>query len=415
MPDQPIALQPTTCCIVGGGPAGTMLGLLLARAGIPVAVLEKHKDFNRDFRGDTIHPATLELMHQLGLLDALLKLPYQRVDHVSALIGGQSYPLGDFTHLPVHAPFIALMPQWDLLNFLASEAQKYPAFRLLMEHKVESLIERGGRVVGVNIQTPNGPATLEAPLTVGCDGRHAITKDSAHLRTIETGAPIDVLWFSLSRRPDDPDNALGIVNYGEMLILINRSTYFQCGFIHRKGTYEEQIKPAGLDALRETLTRLAPFLADRVAELKDWDQFHLLTVQVNHLHKWYRPGLLCIGDAAHAMSPVGGIGINLAIQDAVAASNILAAPLRTTMQRGTPITAHTLAEIQHRRELPTRLTQRFQVFAHGKLQHFLGNPAPMHAPWILRTLSASNLFRRTTARFIGMGVRPEHIETTPAS
>jgi 2-polyprenyl-6-methoxyphenol hydroxylase-like FAD-dependent oxidoreductase len=411
MDSSPTALPSTTACIVGGGPAGMMLGLLLARVGVPVVVLEKHKDFFRDFRGDTIHPATLELIHQLGLLPALLELPHQRVERASARVGGTDLSIADFTHLPTHARYIALMPQWDLLNFLATEAARYPTFRLLMEHQVTGLIQKSGRITGVEIETPDGPATLSAALIIGCDGRHATTTVSAHLKVIETGAPIDVLWFRLTRHPGDPDNALGVINYGRMMVLINRGDYFQCGFIIRKDTFATDIHPAGLDVFRASLTQLVPFLADRVEELQTWGQIKLLTVQVNHLKQWHIPGLLCIGDAAHAMSPVGGIGINLAIQDAVATANILTSALLESARRGTVITNITVERVQHRRDLPTRLTQRFQVFAHGILNRFLGDPAPMRPNWLLRTLSATPLFRRLAGRMIGMGVRPEKIRT----
>jgi 2-polyprenyl-6-methoxyphenol hydroxylase-like FAD-dependent oxidoreductase len=386
-----------------------MLGLLLARAGVPVVVLEKHKDFFRDFRGDTIHPATLELIHQLGLLPALLELPHQRVEQASARVGGMDLPIADFTHLPTQARYIALMPQWDLLNFLAREAAKYPSFHLMMEHRVTGLIQKSGRIAGVEIETPQGPATLSAALILGCDGRHATTIASAHLKVIETGAPIDVLWFRVSRRADDPENALGVVDYGRMMVLINRGDYFQCGYIIRKDTFATDIQPAGLDAFRAALTQLAPFLADRVEELQTWDQIKLLTVQVNHLKEWHIPGLLCIGDAAHAMSPVGGIGVNLAIQDAVATANILTPALLEAARRGTVITNVTVEKVQRRRELATRLTQRFQVFAHGLLNRILGNPAPMQPNWLLRTLSGSAIFRRIAGRMIGMGVLPETI------
>lgn len=408
--DAPVdTLTPTTACIVGGGPAGMMLGLLLARAGVPVVVLEKHKDFFRDFRGDTIHPATLELIHQLGLLPALLHLPHQRVERAGAQVGGHDLPIADFTHLPVHAPYIALMPQWDLLDFLAREAAQYPSFRLLMEHRVIGLIQKTGRVTGVEIETPQGHARLSAALVIGCDGRHATTTVSARLKIVETGAPIDVLWFRLPRRPTDPENALGVLNYGRMMVLINRGDYFQCGYIIRKDTFATVIEPAGIEAFRSSLAQLAPFLADRVDALSSWDPVKLLTVQVNHLEQWHLPGLLCIGDAAHAMSPVGGIGINLAMQDAVATANILTAPLLEAARRGTVITNITLEKVQHRRELPTRLTQRLQVLAHGMLDRILGVPGPMQPNWLLRTLSAMPIFRRLAGRMIGMGVRPEKI------
>jgi 2-polyprenyl-6-methoxyphenol hydroxylase-like FAD-dependent oxidoreductase len=411
MASLPSLLPPTTACIVGGGPAGMMLGLLLARAGVPVTVLEKHKDFFRDFRGDTIHPATLELIHQLGLLPALLALPHQRVERIGARIGGIDLPLANFTHLPTHGPFIALMPQWDLLNFLAAEAKKYPSFRLLLEHEATGLIQKNGRITNVEIKTPDGPATIAAALVIGCDGRHATTTSAAHLKVIETGVPIDVLWFRLSRQKDDPENALGILNYGRMLVLINRGDYFQCGFIIRKDTFAGTIEQAGLPAFRSSLAQLAPFVTNRVEELQSWDQVKLLTVQVNHLKHWHMPGLLCIGDAAHAMSPVGGIGINLAIQDAVATANLLTPALLEAARRGTVITNITLEKVQHRREFPTRLTQHFQVFAHGMLNRILGHPAPMRPNRLLRILSGSTLFRHLAGRAIGMGVLPEKIRT----
>jgi 2-polyprenyl-6-methoxyphenol hydroxylase-like FAD-dependent oxidoreductase len=395
----------TTCCIVGGGPAGMMLGFLLARAGIQVIVLEKHKDFFRDFRGDTIHPSTIELLYELGLLEAFLAVPHQRISHFEGSFGGRTFPIADLTHLPTQAKFVALMPQWDFLNFLASHAARLPTFRLLFEHEVTSLIEVNGRVLGVHADTPHGPVAIRAGLTVGCDGRQSTTRASSHLPVIERGAPIDVLWFRLSRKPDDPGNALGNFNYGAGLVLINRNEYFQCGLIIAKDSFTTQIQPAGLPAFRESLARLVPLLADRVTELTHWDQVKLLSVQVNRLRRWHLPGLLCLGDAAHAMSPVGGIGINLAIQDAVAAANILAAPLRTAL-----VTEITLAHVQSRRELPTRITQAFQVMAHHFLIGFLGRSGAIKPPLVLRLLSPFSIFRRTVARFIGIGVRPEHIQ-----
>jgi len=304
------------------------------------------------------------------------------------------------------------MPQWDLLNFLATEAKKYPGFRILMEHEATGLIRKKGRITGVEISTPDGPATITAALVIGCDGRNATTTAAAHLEVIESGAPIDVLWFRLSRKNDDPENALGIVNYGRMLVLINRGDYFQCGFIIRKDTFATTIEPAGLPTFRADLAQLAPFLVNRVEELQSWDQLKLLTVQVNHLKHWHAAGLLCIGDAAHAMSPVGGIGINLAIQDAVATANLLTPALLESARRGTVITNITLEKVQHRRELPTLLTQRFQIFAHGMLNRILGHPAPMRPNRLLRLLSGSNLFRRMAGRAIGIGVRPEKIRST---
>lgn len=385
-----------------------MLGFLLARQGIDVTVLEKHKDFFRDFRGDTIHPSTLELLHELGLLETFLALPHQQISNLSISIGGQPIPMADFTHVPTQAKFIALMPQWDFLKFLAAEAAKLPSFHLFMEHEATALIDSGTRVTGVHVNTPSGSAEIHASLVVGCDGRHSTTSASARLPIHETGAPIDILWFGLSRRNGEPENALGNLNYGEFLILIPRGDYYQCGFIIAKDSFVTHIQPAGLPAFHNSLTRLVPFLADRVDEITDWTQLKLLSIQVNRLERWHLPGLLCIGDAAHAMSPVGGIGINLAIQDAVAAARILAPTLGKTL-----VTELTLARVQHRRELPTKITQAFQATVHRFLSSFLGNPAAIQPPLLLRLLSPHPLFRRTMARFIGMGVRPEHIYPGP--
>jgi len=399
----------TTCCIVGGGPAGIMLGLLLARAGVPVIVLEKHKDFFRDFRGDTIHPSTLQLMHELGFLEELLAQPHSQIDVLSIMIGGGKYPLPDFSHLPTAAKFIALMPQWDFLNFLSKKAAQYPAFNLLMEHEVTGLLYEDNRVVGVEAATPSGTVQVRSPLTVGCDGRHATTVAAAHFDVIERGVPIDVLWFRLSRRVDDPDNALGYFNLGRAAVLIDRRDYFQTALIIRKGTFEP-IQTAGLEAFKRSLVELVPFLADRIDELTSFDQIKLLTVQINHLRKWHAPGLLCIGDAAHAMSPVGGIGINLAIQDAVAAATILAKPLQlATPQR--PVPEGTLAMVQSHRAWAVAVTQAFQAQAHRILNRALGSNRQLKAPWLVRFASSSPHIRRLMGRFIGMGVLPEHIHS----
>ncbi len=409
----------STCCIVGGGPAGVTLGLLLARAGVDVTIVEKHPDFNRDFRGDTVHPATLEIMHELGLLEELLKLPHQKVHQVGALVGGTHFQIGDFTRLPVHAPFIALMPQWDLLNFLAAEVRKHPNARILMQHKVTRLLGENGTITGAYAESPAGPVELHAALTVGCDGRHSVSTESAFLEHAEKGAPIDVLWFRVSRRPSDPEEGLGFLNCGRMLVLINRGDYFQCGYIIRKGSFERQIKPAGLDQLRRNLADLVPVLGKpgpdgkiRVDELTSWDQLKLLSVQVNCLRRWHRPGLLSIGDSAHAMSPVGGIGINLAIQDAVAAANILAAPL-LGLAPGQRLPESTLASVQRRRSLPTRITQGFQILAHHFLNGFLGREEQLRAPLLLRLANRFAFLRRLAGRFIGMGVLPEHVRSHP--
>jgi 2-polyprenyl-6-methoxyphenol hydroxylase-like FAD-dependent oxidoreductase len=403
----------TTCCIVGGGPAGVMLGLLLARAGVRVTVLEKHKDFFRDFRGDTVHPATMEVMHELGILDEFLRQPHQQIDRFSGVIGGRQFTLADCTHLPVQAKFVALMPQWDFLNFLAAEGKKHPNFDLRMEHNVTSLIysdkdKENGRVVGVNAATPNGSVEIRAVLTVGCDGRHAVTVPSAHLSVIEKGVPIDVLWLRLSRREGDPENALGYINYGSMMVLINRGDYFQTAYIIRKGTFETVVQPAGLAAFQASMARIAPPIADRVQEITSWEQVKLLTVQINHLERWHRPGLLCIGDAAHAMSPVGGVGINLAIQDAVAAARILAPVLGAETIDETAL-EHAMAAVQKRREFPTRVTQGVQAAVHHFMDGFLGHDVPLRPPLALRVLTKVPGFQRFMARLIGMGARPEHV------
>lgn len=397
-------MSDTTCCIVGGGPAGIMTGYLLARAGVHVTVLEKHKDFFRDFRGDTVHPSTLQLFYELGLLNGFLKLPHQEMATVSAQFGNYAFVAADFRHLPTQCKFIALMPQWDLLNFMAEQGKKFPGFHLCMEHEAIGLTTGDRGVTGVEVKTPSGNAKISADLVIGCDGRHSITRQAAHMQVIESGVPIDVLWFHISRKDSDPETALGNVNYGKALILINRSEYFQAGMIIHKGAYNE-IQQRGLADFRKSIVDTAPFLSDRVQELESWDQIKLLSVQINRLKKWHQPGLLCIGDAAHAMSPAGGVGINLAVQDAVAAANLLAGPLLA----GT-ITDDLLARLQKRREFPVRVTQRIQVAAHKGLSKIFENQGPVQAPWQLKMAVHIPGFQRLLARTVGMGVRPEHVK-----
>jgi 2-polyprenyl-6-methoxyphenol hydroxylase-like FAD-dependent oxidoreductase len=400
----PINPLATTCCIIGGGPAGIMLGYLLARQGIPVTVLEKHTDFFRDFRGDTIHPSTLELLYELGLLEKFLKLPHSELARLSGYIGDRVYTMADLSHLPTHAKFIALMPQWDFLNFLASEASRFPSFTLRMGWEATGLIQQpDGTVTGVRANTPNGPVEIPATLTVGCDGRHPISREAAHLPLVDYGVPIDVLWFRIARQLNDPENGLGYVNYGRLIVLINRVDYFQVGYIIAKDTFP-QIQQQGLEAFHQSIERIVPFLAGRTAEVDSWDKVKLLTIQVNRLRDWCSPGLLCIGDAAHAMSPVGGIGINIALQDAVATANMLTESLSS----GT-VTVHDLERIQHYREGAVRNTQRFQVFAHRLLSHVLRSEGPFKSPLIFRVIAGFPGFRYLTARFIGMGLQPEHI------
>ena len=307
----------TTCCVVGGGPAGVMLGYLLARAGVAVTILEKHNDFFRDFRGDTVHPSTLDVMYELGILDDFLKVPHQQLTSVSGVYGDFAFRAADFSHLPTHCKYVALMPQWDFLDFLSAKGKQYPGFNLRMGHEAVDLLQEGGRTIGVSAQTADGTVEIRADLVVGCDGRHSITRQAANLEVLEFGVPIDVLWFRIGRVGNDPEQLFGNLNYGKALILINRDKYFQAGLIVPKGSFPE-LQQQGLESFRSVVRRIAPFLGDRVEELKDWDQIKLLSVQINRLRQWHRPGLLCIGDAAHAMSPAGGVGINLAIQDAVA-------------------------------------------------------------------------------------------------
>jgi len=403
----------TTCCIVGGGPAGMMLGYLLARSGVPVTVLEKHKDFNRDFRGDTVHPSTLQVIYELGLLNEFLQIPHQQLTQVGGVFGDFPFRVANFRHLPTHCKFVALMPQWDLLNFFAEKARQFSTFTLRMENQAVGLLGDNDRVTGVRVRTPEGATEIRSDLVIGCDGRHSTTRAVAHFEVIETGVPIDVLWFHLPRSGNDPENLLGNFNYGSALVLIPRGDYYQAGLLIRKGSFDE-LKRQGLPAFREKIRRISPSLGDRVNQLQDWDDIKLLTVQINRLRRWHRPGLLCIGDAAHAMSPAGGIGINLAIQDAIAAANILTRPL---LQRD--LRESDLARVQKRREFPARATQAAQVFAHKQLAKVFENPGPAKAPWQLQVAFSLPGVQRLLARGVGVGVLPEHVagtrrETSPS-
>jgi len=397
-------MKETTCCIIGGGPAGVMLGYLLARGGVKVTVLEKHKDFFRDFRGDTVHPSTLDVLRELGLLDEFLRLPHQKVTHVGGVAGEFEFTAADFRHMPAHCKFVALMPQWDFLNFLSSKAKKFPAFELLMDHEAFDLMREGGRITGALAHGPGG-ATVEirADLTIGCDGRQSIARKAGGLEVVDFGVPIDVLWFRISRQADDPEQVLGNFNYGKVLILINRLDYFQAGLIVPKGSFDA-IKQSGPEAFRQNLLQIVPWLGDRVNELNDWDRIKLLTVEINRLRCWHRQGLLCIGDAAHAMSPAGGVGINLAIQDAVATANLIARPLR----RGCA-TEPVLARLQKRREFPTRVTQALQIGAHKVFTAVFRNAGPLQVPWQLKAVMAVPGIQHVMGRVVGMGVLPEHV------
>jgi 2-polyprenyl-6-methoxyphenol hydroxylase-like FAD-dependent oxidoreductase len=397
-----------TCCIAGGGPAGVMLGFLLARSGVKVAVLEKHKDFFRDFRGDTIHPSTLQVMHELGLLDEFLKVPHDAVSQLYVVAGGSTIHVADFSHLPTVCKFVALMPQWDFLNFLSEQGKKYPGFGLMMDTEATDLIVEGERIAGLMATGPDGPVEIRADLVVGADGRRSDVRARAGFTVENLGAPMDVLWMRLSRKPSDPEQTGGYLNYGRMLVALNRRSYWQCAFVIRKGGYDE-IKAAGLEPFRALIVRLAPYLADRVAELKEWDDIKLLTVAVDRLARWWRPGLLCIGDAAHAMSPIGGVGVNLAIQDAVAAANILAEPLRLGQ-----LTSGHLARVQKRRTLAMKAVQTMQLTVQSRLiDPLLSSDKPMIAPWGMRLFNAIPFLRRIPARIVGVGIRPEHVRIAP--
>jgi 2-polyprenyl-6-methoxyphenol hydroxylase-like FAD-dependent oxidoreductase len=408
MPSTTTTQKPdTTCCIVGGGPAGMMLGYLLARSGTHVTVLEKHADFNRDFRGDTIHPSTLELMYELNLLQDFLQRPHQEIHHLRVYIDDLSTELADFSHIPTHCKFVGIMPQWDFLNFLAEKAKAFPEFNLLMQHEAIDLMIENDTIVGVVVKTPTGPKAIRATLTIGADGRHSITRQRAGLQVHDLGAPIDVLWMRISRKPDDPDEIFGRFRAGTLLVMINRGDYWQCAFVIPKGGFPA-IQQAGLPAFRQKLESVAPFIKGRTEELKDWKDISLLSVAVDRLVEWHRRGLLCLGDAAHAMSPVGGVGINLAIQDAVAAANILA-PVFAARHN---LDVH-LRELKFRREFPTRMTQAAQVFAHKNfITPALAHKKPITSlPFPLNLFSKFPILRRIPARVVGLGVRPEHIKT----
>ena len=403
MPTSPII---TKCCIAGGGPAGVMLGFLLARAGVDVVVLEKHADFFRDFRGDTIHPSTLELMHELGLLEEFLELPHQKVERLTVQIGAERVRMIDLTHLPTRCKYTALMPQWDFLNFLAERGKRYKSFDLRMRTEATDLIEESGRVVGLRAKTPDGELVIHADLIVGCDGRRSTVREKADFKSDDYGVPMDVLWFRLPQKETDDTETFGHIEAGAMMIMLDRGDYWQCAFVIPKGGID-RVKAEGLDAFRQRVVMMSPFLADRVGELRGWGDIKLLSVAVDRLQQWWRPGLICIGDAAHAMSPVGGVGINLAIQDAVAAANRLAAPLKA----GT-VSEDDLRAIQTRRTLPVRFTQRLQLTMQNQLiSRVLAGTARPKPPLLLKLFDIFPVLRRIPARLIGVGIRPEHVQT----
>ena len=396
------------CCVVGGGPAGMMLGYLLGRAGIDVVVLEKHADFFRDFRGDTVHPSTLQVMDELGLIDGFLKLPHQDIQKLDGMFGGTSVRIADLSRLSVKYPFIAMMPQWDFLNFLRDSGKRFPSLQVLMSAEATDLIRRGDAVAGVRVTTPDGTIDIEADLVIGCDGRRSIVRERAGLAVEEIGAPIDVLWFRVGRHPDETENLFARVDHGKMMVTFDRGDYWQCAYVIAKGQYDA-VKARGLPALLDDVLRLAPILKAGIGDVKSFDDVKLLTVAINRLTRWTLPGLLCIGDAAHAMSPIGGDGVNLAVQDAVATANILAAKLA----QGCP-SEHELDAVRRRREFPVRVTQRMQVIAQDNIISAALKGGDRPVPLALRLITAMPWLQGLTARLVAVGVRPEHVHSPAA-
>jgi 2-polyprenyl-6-methoxyphenol hydroxylase-like FAD-dependent oxidoreductase len=395
------------CCIVGGGPAGMMLGYLLGRAGIDVVVLEKHADFFRDFRGDTVHPSTLQVMDELGLSDGFLKLPHQRLQKMDGMFGGTSVRIADLSRLNVKFPFIAFMPQWDFLNFLRESGQRFASLKVMMSAEAVDLIRDGDRIAGVRAQTPEGIVDIEADLTVACDGRHSLVRERASLAVEEIGAPMDVLWFRAGKRENENESLFARVDPGKMMVTFDRGSYWQCAYVIAKGQYDA-VKARGLPALLEDIARMAPILTSGLADVKSWDDVKLLTVAINRLQRWTKPGLLCIGDAAHAMSPIGGVGVNLAVQDAVATANLLASKLAG----GCP-SQDELDAVQRRRAFPVRMTQRMQVVVQNNIVNAALKPGnqPLKVPLVMRLVTAVPWLQGITARFVGIGVRPEHVQS----
>jgi len=393
--------------VVGGGPAGVMLGYLLARGGVRTIVLEKHGDFLRDFRGDTVHPSTLRIMDELGLLERFLERPHHKLRALSGWFGEHPVRLGDFGGLPERYAFIAMMPQWEFLDFLADEAEALPTFTLRRRAEVTALLQEGGRVVGVRGRAADGDFELRAGCTIGCDGRHSTVRAAAGLPVEDVGAPIDVLWFRIARDPAETDTSLARIGPGHIVVTIDRGDYWQCAFVIPKGG-AEALQRQDIGVLRAQVLQAAPLLASRIEGLRSWDDVKLLTVTVDRLTRWSKPGLLCIGDAAHAMSPVGGVGINLAIQDAVATANALADKLRAGV-----VSDDDLDAVRRRRLWPTKATQRLQVAIQDNVLApvLSGANAELEAPLAMRVVSAVPLLQRGVARLLGMGFRPEHVHS----
>ncbi len=394
----------TDCAIAGGGPAGLMLGLLLARSGVSVTVLEKHPDFLRDFRGDTIHPSTLQIMHELGLLDGLLALPHTKAYRLHAEIGDQDITIADFSKIPAHCRFIAFMPQWEFLNYIAREAATYPNFKLIMSARVAELIERNGNITGLVATTLDETINISAKLVVGADGRNSVVRAKANMEIESFGSPSEILWMKLSHLGDDPPYTMGHGGPRQGFVMIDRGDYWQCGYVLRKQSFAE-VKQKGLEAFRKAVVKVSPLPDDRMDEIRTWDDVHLLSVRINRLKKWWKPGLLCIGDAAHAMSPIGGFGVNLAIQDAVAAANILAGPLKDNS-----VSSRHLAAVEARRRFPTKATQKLQLMMRNDRRKREANDTRQDGPpAFMRHLARWPILAHLAGRLIGIGIRPEHV------
>ncbi len=395
----------TQCCIVGGGPAGIMLGFLLARSGVKTVVLGRHDDFLRDFRGDTIHPSTMELMHELGILNEFLQQPHQPIAKAFVVVNGKVLQGPDFSNLPTQAKFIAMMPQWDFLKFIAAQAASYPDFDLHMGAEVIDLIEENNVVKGVVVQTKQGSQQVFADLVVAADGRSSIVRELSKMTVIDDKSPIDVLWFRLGKPKMETLETMARMRDGNFMVTINRGAYYQTALLIHKNGFDE-IKAKGLQAFRNLITAIEPAFCEVVQAIDSWDKVKLLSVQVNRLEKWYRKGLLFIGDAAHAMSPIGGVGINLAVQDAVATANLLVEKLRNGS-----CNIEDLAKVQARREWPAKMTQRLQVMAHRRF--FSGTDKTLSVSWPLRLFLRmfAPVLRKILSRIVGIGFRPEHIET----
>ena len=393
------------CCIVGGGPAGMMLGYLLGRAGIKTVVLEKHADFFRDFRGDTVHPSTMQVMLELGLLDDFLKIPHQQLTQMQGMFGSTPVQIADLSRLNTACPFIALMPQWDFLNFLDTKGARFPGLQVLKSTEATELVRNGARITGVVAATPQGPLHISADLTVACDGRHSILREQAGLKIEDIGAPIDVLWFRVGKRKTDSDGIFARLHRGQMMVTIDRDDYWQCAYVIAKGRIDD-IKAREIDAFRENVVSLVPILRDHIDDVKSWDDVKLLTVRIDRLTQWALPGLLCIGDAAHAMSPVGGVGVNLAVQDAVAAANILF----DKFGAGGP-SIEDLEGVQKRRLFPTRMTQTMQTVVQDRIINRALSGEDLKPPLAVRVINALPWLQGLTARLLGIGVRPEHVHS----